>query len=56
MRLHKLVLIASLLLMAGLLPGCSREPLRMKNQPTNPDSGETQIELPGKKKPFNVAQ
>ena len=56
MRLLKPLLIASLLLMTGLFAGCSREPPRMKNQPTNRDSGETQIELPGKKKPWNAAQ
>jgi hypothetical protein len=56
MRFLKLFLIAGFLLMAGFLAGCGREPLRMKNQPTNPDSGETQIELPGKKKPFSAAQ
>jgi hypothetical protein len=56
MRFLKLFLIASLLTMAGLLAGCSREPPRMKNQPTNLDSGETQIELPGKKKSFSAAQ
>jgi hypothetical protein len=56
MRFLKPFLIGGLLLAAGLLAGCGQEPPRMKNQPTNLNSGETQIELPGKKKPFNAAQ
>ncbi len=56
MRFLKPLLIAGLLLAAGLVAGCGGEPPRMKNQPTNPDSGETQIELPGKKKSWNAAQ
>jgi hypothetical protein len=44
--------IAGLLLLTGLLVGCDRPPPRMKNQPTGRDSGETRIELPGKKKPL----
>jgi hypothetical protein len=31
-------------------------PPRMKNQPANRGPGETRIDLPGKKKPFNGAQ
>jgi hypothetical protein len=56
MRFLKPLLVAGLLLMTGLLVGCSRQPPRMKNQPTNLESGETKIELPGKKKPFSAAQ
>ena len=56
MRFFKPVLIAGLLLVTGLPAGCSREPPRMKNQPTNLSSGDTRLELPGKKKPFNAAQ
>ena len=56
MRFVKPFLIAGLLLMTVPLAGCSREPPRMKNQPTNLGAGDTKIELPGKKKPFNAAQ
>jgi hypothetical protein len=56
MRFLDRFLVAGLLLAAGLIAGCGGEPPRMKNQPTHPDSGETQIELPGKKKSFNAAQ
>jgi hypothetical protein len=56
MRYLTSFLIAGLLLMAGLLAGCGREPPRMKNQPTNLGPGETKIELRGKKKPFDAAQ
>jgi hypothetical protein len=56
MRFLKPFLIAGLLLMTGLLAGCSRQPPRMKNQPTNTDSGELKIELKGKKKTFDAAQ
>jgi hypothetical protein len=54
MRLLKPVLIAGLL--AALLAGCNRQPPRMKNQPANPDPGDTRIEMPGKKKPFHAAK
>jgi len=56
MRFLKPFRIAVLLLMVGFLVGCSREPPRMKNQPTNPNSDGTKIELPGKKKPFEAAK
>jgi hypothetical protein len=56
MRFLKALLIVGLLLMTGLLAGCRRESPRMKNQPAKSDSGDTKIELPGKKKSFNVAQ
>jgi hypothetical protein len=55
MRFLKPFLIAGLL--AGmLLAGCNRQPPRMKNRPANRGPGETRIDLPGKKKPFNGAK
>jgi hypothetical protein len=56
MRFLKPILISVLLLLTGLLAGCSQQPPRMKNQPTNVDSGDTPIELPGKKKSSNAAK
>ena len=56
MRFLKPFLIAGLLLMVGFLAGCSRESPRMKNQPTNPNSDGTKLELPGKKKSLDAAK
>lgn len=56
MRFLKSFAIAGLLLTVGFLAGCSREAPRMKNQPTNPNSGETKFDLPGKKKSFDGAK
>jgi hypothetical protein len=56
MRFLKSFPIAGLVLMAGFLAGCGGEPPRMKNQPTNPNSVDTKLEMPGKKKTFDVAK
>jgi hypothetical protein len=49
-------LIAGLLLLTGLLVGCDQQPKRMKNQPTDLQSDEVEIHLPGKKKPIRGAK
>jgi hypothetical protein len=54
MRSLRPLLIAGLLLTIGLQVGCNRPPESMKNQPTNLNSGETKINLPGKKKDFDA--
>ena len=56
MRLLKPFLTAGFLLMTGALVGCTRQPQRMKNQPPDLKSGETKINLPDKKKPFDADQ
>jgi hypothetical protein len=56
MRFLKAFPIAGLVLMTGLFVGCSQQPPRMKNQSTTLDSGETKVQLPGKKKAFDAAQ
>lgn len=56
MPFFKPFLIAGLLLTTAFLAGCSREPPRMKNQPTNLGSGDRKIDLPGKQKSFNAAE
>jgi hypothetical protein len=55
MRLPRPFLFVGVLLVVGFLMGCSGESPRMKNQPTNPNSGDTRIDLPGKKKSFDAA-
>jgi hypothetical protein len=54
MRSLRPFLIAGLLLVSGLLVGCDQQPPRMKNQPTNLNSGENKINVPGKKKAFDA--
>jgi hypothetical protein len=49
------LLIAGLLLCIGFLVGCNRQPQRMKNQPPDLKAGETEVHLPGMKKPFKGA-
>jgi hypothetical protein len=56
MRLLKRFPIAAFLLMTGVLVGCNQQGPRMKNQPANQTSGETKIELPGKKKSFDAVK
>jgi hypothetical protein len=56
MRFIKPFLIAGLLLWTGFLAGCDNQPPRMKNQPTNLNSGEPKINLPGHSKPFGAGQ
>jgi hypothetical protein len=56
MRSLRLLPITGFLLLTGLLVGCSKESPRMKNQPTNLNSGETKMTLPGKKKAFDAGQ
>ncbi len=56
MRTLRLVLLAGLLLLTGLLGGCDQQPERMKNQPDDLKSGEIEVHLPGMNKPIRGAE